>query len=185
MKSERVMWISVTIVVAAIAFAVGAGLPEPAPLVLGVVLLGLVAAVGAALSRWSGSSWMFPTIVAAFLVKLGGAGARLWVLQSLYLNVGDATGYHNRGLALAEVWRTASVPALTQAGGGSTGTKVLSIIAGLLYAPYKPIQLAPPECVRDRRAVPSFVGFLALERREGLRHAVLHRTCRLWHRKAP
>ena len=137
MKSDRAVWIGVTVAVVAGAVAIGAGLPEPGTLVLAMVLFGLVSAVGFMLARRWGS-WLFPTVVLAYLVKLGGAGARLWVLQDLYNNSGDAGGYHNRGLALAEVWRTLTVPALTQAGGGSTGTKAVSIIAGFLYAPYKP-----------------------------------------------
>ena len=140
MKSERSIWMGVAIGTVVAAALIGTGVPPTGTLVLTMVLLGLVFLTAGALARRQGS-WLRPAIIGAFLVKLMGSAARLWVLQSVYRGVGDATVYHNRGLALAEIWRSLSVPALTQAGGGSTGTKIVAIITGLLYAPYKPSML--------------------------------------------
>ena len=79
--------------------------------------------------------WLPMAIAAGFVAKMIASGARYWVLINLYHGVGDATGYHGKGLRAADVWRSLTVPEI------GTGTDFMAPVTGLLYVPYKPTML--------------------------------------------
>jgi hypothetical protein len=79
--------------------------------------------------------WLPTAIAAGFVAKMVASGARYWVLINLYRGVGDATGYHSKGLRAADVWRSLSVPEF------GTGSDFIAPATGLLYVPYKPTLL--------------------------------------------
>ncbi|MGH8924756.1 MAG: hypothetical protein ACRDWA_09010 [Acidimicrobiia bacterium] len=107
----------------------------PGTVVLVVVLSSFVFWAGSRLARPVDGRWLGLTIATAYLTKLIASGARYWVLINLYRGVGDASGYHNKGLNIADIWRSLQIPEI------GTGTEFVPPATGFLYAFYKPSML--------------------------------------------
>ncbi|MDH4306674.1 MAG: hypothetical protein OEX04_04270 [Acidimicrobiia bacterium] len=128
--------------------------------VLGVVILGLAAglaiggievhtvlipllvvfvsyAMGRLISWDEDRRFLAPMFAAGAVAKMLGSLARHWILFAQYGGIGDAVGYHNRGLEMADVWRTGAVPPIPE-GLTSLGTRFTGWVTGLVYVPYKP-----------------------------------------------
>jgi hypothetical protein len=82
--------------------------------------------------------WLPRLMVVAMVMKLAGSWARLYVLEVAYNFSGDAGRYHGFGIEIAKTWRAFNVPDLSTVGFGSEGTRFISWLTGLLYAPYEP-----------------------------------------------
>lgn len=104
-------------------------------IVLALLFGAAVLFVAPKLSPTEHAHWLPMAIATGFVAKLIASGARYWVLVNLYHGVGDATGYHGKGLQAADVWRSLSVPEI------GTGTDFMAPVTGLLYVPYKPTML--------------------------------------------
>lgn len=123
---------------ALIAFTLTSGAVPVHLVVFAVVGLAVTYLVGKAMATEVDRSWLPGLLVAGLVAKLAGSWARYFVLVEVYGGVGDALGYHSRGLRLAELFRSLRVPTLDEAGFGSTGTRFISWLTGLVYAPYEP-----------------------------------------------
>lgn len=102
-----------------------------------VLVVGVVVAAHAVATD-ADRRWLPPLIIFAFGLKLLASGVRYWILVSVYNRVGDASGYHGRGLTFADSWRAFEVP---QFDVGGAGTIFTSKTVGLVYAPYEPTML--------------------------------------------
>ncbi len=78
--------------------------------------------------------WWKSLVVAGWVTKLIGSSLRYWVLVSIYI-AGDASGYHGRGIAFADYWRSFDVPPVI---GGIAGTPFMTWTTSVLYIPYEP-----------------------------------------------
>lgn len=103
--------------------------------VLLIVLSVIVGAIGLSMARPDDERWLPAVVLAGFAAKVIASGFRYWSLVVLYRGVGDATGYHAKGLNWADVWRSLEVPPL------GTGTDFMPIATGLIYVPYEPTML--------------------------------------------
>lgn len=118
-------------------FVLGNGGVEVHVIVIPLVAIVLSYIVGRLIARENDAKWL-PTVFALGAVaKIFGSAARYWVLQVQYRGVGDAVGYHNRGLELADVWRSGSIPPIPE-GLASLGTRFMGWVTGLVYAPFEP-----------------------------------------------
>ncbi len=123
---------------ALVAFVLAAGAVPLHLVVLAVAGLSVTYLVGRAMATDFDRSWLPGLLVAGLAAKLVGAWVRYFVLIEVYGGVGDALGYHSRGLRLAEMFRAFTVPTFEDAGFGSTGTRFVSWFTGLVYTPYQP-----------------------------------------------
>ncbi|HVR33098.1 MAG TPA: hypothetical protein VMS74_10385 [Acidimicrobiia bacterium] len=121
-----------------IALLAGTGAAQMGTVILVLVLTVVIVPIGWRLTG-DRDPWLWWVVALGFFAKLTGSSLRYWVLVSQYGGVGDATGYHGRGIRLAESWRTLQIPALD--GGMSVGTQATRWVTGLLYAPYQPTML--------------------------------------------
>ena len=142
MKHEGLFWLRVVAAMVAVG-AVVAGLVTGGwahwdIVAIVAVLVVLVASIAVRLPGEQDRQWLPSLVVTAFFIKLVGSAARWYMVTYTYDETGDAFAYHDRGLALADVWRTFSVPDLQV---GSSGTTVASQMTGLLYSVHKPSQI--------------------------------------------
>lgn len=82
--------------------------------------------------------WLPTLILTALIAKLAGASIRHWVLFGVYEGGGDAVAYHEAAIAVADTWRSLTVPAIETVGSGSFGTHFVGWTTGLIYAPFEP-----------------------------------------------
>ena len=106
----------------------------------GTFLLLMVLALPAGLAARSlgqpaDKNWLPNLLMAGWAAKMFASGGRYWALQVLYNGVGDATGYHGRGVQYSPIWRSLQLPPL------GTGTDFIDAAAGFLYIPYIPTKL--------------------------------------------
>ncbi len=106
----------------------------------GTFLLLMVLALPAGLAARSlgqpaDKKWLPNLLMAGWAAKMFASGGRYWALQVLYNGVGDATGYHGRGVQYSPIWRSLQLPPL------GTGTDFIDAAAGFLYIPYIPTKL--------------------------------------------
>ncbi len=119
----------------------GSGLVYPHLAVMAVLWTVLAYQLGRISSVEGDRSWLAPVLALGMVAKLVGASARYFVLFTVYQGGGDAIGYHNTGLDVADVWRSFSVPDVTTVGSGGEGTRFVKVFTGLLYAPFEPSAL--------------------------------------------
>jgi len=139
LRGEVVIWALAVLIAVALGMLVGFGVIDAGLAVLTVLMILVVGIIASRLGSPLDKAWLPQWVLIAFTAKLIAAGARYAFLVHSYEGVGDATGYHGRGLALAEVWRTFTVP--TSGLFGSEGTRFVSQVTGLLYTPYRPSML--------------------------------------------
>lgn len=106
--------------------------------VMAIGWMGVSYLVARAVASEGDRSWLTSIMVAASVAKMAGAWARYYVLFSFYDGIGDAFGYHNDAIALAPAFRSFNVPAISSVGFGSPGTRLVSWLTGLIYAPFEP-----------------------------------------------
>lgn len=140
MRQEIVLGAGVGLT-ALLAFALTSGAVPAHLVVLAAAALAVTYLVGRHMSTEFDRSWLPGLLVAGLTAKLAGSWVRHYVLIEVYNGVGDATGYHNRGLALADAFRSLDIPNLDAAGFGSTGTRFISWFTGLVYVPFEPDRL--------------------------------------------
>lgn len=119
------------------AFLLGQGGVDVHLIVLPIAAIGISYLAGRVLAREHDAKWLPSMFAAGAVAKMAGSAARYWVLQVQYNGIGDAVGYHNRGLEMADVWRSGAVPPIPE-GLSSLGTRFMGWVTGLLYAPFKP-----------------------------------------------
>ena len=136
---ETVIWVGFGAVAVVFGGLVGFGVVDAGLALLTMVLLVTVGVVAFRLRTPRDGSWLPQLVLGAYVVKLMGSAARYSVLVYTYAGVGDATGYHGRGLRLAEVWSTFTIP--TSGLTGSASTRIVQQVTGLLYVPYRPSML--------------------------------------------
>jgi hypothetical protein len=95
---------------------------------IGVVALSYLA--GRAMAREHDAQWLPAMFALGAVAKMTGSAVRYWVLQVQYRGIGDAVGYHNRGLELADVWRSGAIPPIPE-GLASLGTRHQRRISGI------------------------------------------------------
>jgi hypothetical protein len=81
--------------------------------------------------------WLPAMIVTGTIVKLAGSWFRYFALFTFYGGVGDAAGYHNRGLDLADKFRALAFPGIPESN-ASLGTRFMGWVTGVVYTPFKP-----------------------------------------------
>ena len=123
--------------VVAIAIAAGSGLADIGTVVLALILVIVVLPLSARIGT-ARDPWMWWVAPAGYIAKLAGSGVRYWVLVDVY-GRGDAARYHNRGLEIAEIWRSLTIPSL--GGGSGAGTKFVDSFTGFVYAIHQPTML--------------------------------------------
>ncbi len=136
---ETVVWVGIGAVAAVFGGLVGFGVVDAGLVLLTMVLLTAVGVVAFRLRSLRDGSWLPQLVLGAYVVKLLGSAVRYSVLVYTYAGAGDATGYHGRGLRLAEIWSTFTVPTTELA--GSASTRFVQQVTGLIYVPYRPSML--------------------------------------------
>jgi hypothetical protein len=139
-RHRELAWIGAVTIAALVAImALGLVFREPAfhwdVAAIPFISLLLVLVIAARMPTDVDGRWLPGVVVGAFVLKIFGAIARWWVLVDLYGGVGDAAGYHGRGIAYASVWRSFHVPHVEV---GSAGTTFVSQVTALLYVPHIP-----------------------------------------------
>jgi hypothetical protein len=133
------VWAGMAVILLYVAYAAGVlGRRHLGTTVLALLLTALVVIIAQLIPVDDDRRWLSTLVVGAFGLKLAASGFRYWVLVSWYGGVGDAPGYHNRGLELAPVWRSFEIPDLDF---GGAGTTFLAKATGLFYVPYQPTML--------------------------------------------
>lgn len=124
-------------VIVLVGFALGGGGIEVHLIVIPLLVVAASYMVGRLIAKEFDAKFL-PTMLALGAAgKMVGALARHWVLQVQYDGIGDAIGYHNRGLEFADVWRSGAIPPIPE-GLISLGTRFTGWVTGLVYAPFKP-----------------------------------------------
>lgn len=108
-------------------------------LFLAILGTALFHGVGYAMRKPVDASWLVRWVTLGFVVKALGSWARHWMVTIFYAG-GDAYRYYDAGVALAQEWRSGSVPGLT--GSGSQGTQVIESITGGMFAIFTPDMLS-------------------------------------------
>ena len=133
------IWAGMTALLGYVAFALGFyGTEHLGTMVLALLFLGVIAVAAHVISSDADRRWLPTMVIVTFGLKLLGSGLRYWTLVAVYDGSGDAGGYHTRGLELADVWRTFTVPDVTF---GGPGTTFVSKATGFIYAAYEPTML--------------------------------------------
>lgn len=119
---------------AAIAAAVASG--WVVGLIVALIGLGVLASTWVArrIATDVDRGWLAALLPLAFIAKMIGSAGRYFVVAEVY-GVGDSFSYHRTGLAIAPIWRSLHVPAVTS---GSLGTRVTGQITGFVYAIVSP-----------------------------------------------
>jgi len=139
-KHRGLAWVGIVAVVALLIIA-GLGLVLRTPnyhwdvAAIPFLSLLLILIVADRITTEADDRWLPGLVVTAFVAKMLGSLARWSVLVGLYSGVGDAAGYHGRGVAFAPVWRSLRVPDITV---GSAGTTFVSKVTAFFYAPHAP-----------------------------------------------
>ncbi len=136
---ETASWVGLGVLAAVFGGLVGFGVVDAGLALLTLVLVIAVSVVAFRLGSPRDDSWLPQLVLGAYAVKLLGSATRYAVLVYWYGGIADASGYHGRGLRLAEVWSTFTVP--TTGLRGSASTRFVSQVTGLLYVPYRPSML--------------------------------------------
>lgn len=123
--------------IAAAAFLLANGGIEVHLVVIPLLVVVVSYLIGRAMAQDADARFIAPMFALGAIAKMVGSVARHWVLIVQYGGVGDAVGYHNRGLELADFWREGVVPPIPE-GLTSLGTRFTGWVTGLVYAPYKP-----------------------------------------------
>ena len=106
-------------------------------IVLPIAAIAISYLAGRVLAHEHDARWLPAMFAFGAVGKVFGSAARYWVLEVQYGGVGDAVGYHNRGLEMADVWRSGAIPPIPE-GLASLGTRFMGWVTGLLYVPFKP-----------------------------------------------
>lgn len=120
--------------------AVGA-VSIPEAVVFAAGMIAMVYFIAGLIATDHDRAWLPAILVTGLILKLIGSTVRHYVLFTVYRGVGDATGYHARGLDLAETFRGFQIPPIADGTFGSTGTHFVGWFTGLLYTPYRPSTL--------------------------------------------
>lgn len=83
--------------------------------------------------------WLPAILLAALLLKLGGSLARYFVISDVYGGAGDATGYHEWGVLLADRFRSGSFDLSGLA--SLSDTDFIRFFTGIVYTIIGPTQL--------------------------------------------
>jgi hypothetical protein len=121
----------------AVAFLLAAG---ATPMHL-IVLALLISTGGYLTARWMAHDqdrrWLPAMVVGGTIAKLGGSWFRYFALFRFYGGVGDAAGYHNRGLDIADQFRALAFPGIPESN-ATLGTRFMGWVTGVVYTPFKP-----------------------------------------------
>ncbi len=131
MRSESLFWMLVAAMGLGFGLLVAFG-ASGAALVL-VIAIGtlLYSALGRSMRRDVDASWLASWVTLGILAKVAGTFARYFMVQYFY-GSGDALRYYSVAVELAKVWRSGSIPALTD--DGSLGTQIIEATTGALFA---------------------------------------------------
>lgn len=133
--TETGVWIMAAIAVVGFTGAAFLGF-DVSELVILALFSVMTLILGQVLASDRDRSWLPALLLAGFLAKMLGSVLRYGVYLYIYLSQGDAGRYHGIGTGMADTWRSLQVPSLE--GSRGSGTRVLEMITGLLYAPYEP-----------------------------------------------
>lgn len=132
---QAVLWLVVGAAVVGLGVGFGSGTIDYGTVGLVAVLSGVVVALAYGVSGPVDRSWLPLVMIGGYAAKLVGSWVRHYVLVEVYNRSGDAVGYHNRGVAFNDVWRSFDVPDIEV---GSAGTSFVSKAVALVYAPWEP-----------------------------------------------
>ncbi len=125
------------VVIVGIGFVFGTGGTQVHLIVIPLMLILISYVIGRMIATEHDATFIAPMFALGAVAKIMGSMARHWVLFAQYGGVGDAVGYHNRGLELADVWRSGAIPPIPE-GLTSLGTRFTGWATGLVYAPFEP-----------------------------------------------
>lgn len=134
---ELGVYVGLGMVIGGIGFFFATGGTEIHLIVIPLLLIGVSYVIGRMIANEHDAAFLPGMFALGAVAKIAGSITRNWVLFAFYGGVGDAVGYHNRGLDLADVWRTGTIPPIPE-GLTSLGTRFTGWVVGLVYAPYKP-----------------------------------------------
>ncbi len=103
-----------------------------------LVVLGLMTAAGILIIVSPLPKPLRAVLVGGLLLRIVGMAARLYALYVVYHGIGDATGYFDKGVLVAEEFRDFSLSPLTDTShweyGGFLGTNAVIVISGLVLS---------------------------------------------------
>ncbi len=134
---ETATYVFVAALIVLVGFALGSGGVAVHLIVLPLLVVGVSYLLGRVMAVEADARFLPSMFALGAVGKMVGSLARYWVLQSQYGGVGDAVGYHNRGLEMADVWRSGAIPPIPE-GLTSLGTRFIGWVTGLVYAPFEP-----------------------------------------------
>ena len=130
------VWAGIAALLGYVAFALGFyGTEHLGTMVLALLLTSVIAVAAHAVSSDADRRWLPTVVIVTFGLKLLASGLRYWILVAVYDASGDAGLYHTRGLELADIWRTFTVPDVTY---GGAGTTFVSKATGFIYTAHEP-----------------------------------------------
>lgn len=134
---ELGVYLGMGVVIFGIGFFFATGGTEIHLIVIPLLLVGVSYVIGRLMANEHDTAFLPAMFALGAIAKVVGSITRNWVLFAFYGGVGDAVGYHNRGLELADVWRSGAIPPIPE-GLTSLGTRFTGWVTGLVYVPYKP-----------------------------------------------
>jgi hypothetical protein len=134
---ELGVYAGMALAIVGIGFLFGVGGTQVHLIVIPLLLVLVSYLIGRMMATENDASFIAPMFALGAVAKMLGSTVRHWVLFAQYGGVGDAVGYHNRGLELAEVWRSGAIPAIPE-GMTSLGTRFTAWATGVVYAPFGP-----------------------------------------------
>lgn len=131
MRSEA-FWLGATLATAALV-VVGLMAEQLSISAVVFVLLGvlLIVNVSRRMAIPADERWLTTLMAVAFIVKIGGAVARFWMVTVLY-GTGDSIRYYDAAIELVHVWRQLEVP---EGISGGAGTQFIEVFTSLLFLP--------------------------------------------------
>jgi hypothetical protein len=134
---ELGIYLVIALVIVGAGFGLGTGGTDVHLIVIPLLVISVSYLIGRMMSVENDARYLAPMFALGAAAKMIGSVARHWVLMVQYRGIGDAVGYHNRGLELADSWREGVIPAVPE-GLISFGTRFTGWFTGLVYAPYEP-----------------------------------------------
>jgi hypothetical protein len=134
---ELGVYAGMAVAILGVGFLFGVGGTQVHLIVIPLLLVLVSYVIGRLMATENDASFIAPMFALGAVAKMIGSTIRHWVLFAQYGGVGDAVGYHNRGLELADVWRSGAVPQIPE-GMTSLGTRFTAWSTGLVYAPFEP-----------------------------------------------
>ncbi len=134
MKSEGWIWVVAGLCAAGIGLVLAVGASGAGVMVLAVLGTILMWGVASTLKRPVDEAWFARWVTLGFMAKIFGSWGRLLMVQ--FYESGDSLSYYAVGRQLATVWRSGSIPPLSES--GSLGTQVVEAFTGGLFAIFTP-----------------------------------------------